>query len=449
MMPSQDQSKLPNFVRVKQRHPKQTSIDIGQHISRIIAELTGTGLTGTGLANPGSITSIPNQSLAGKSVAIGVGSRGISNFAEITRHTVQTLERLGAKPFIFPAMGSHGGGNSRGQLEILTSYGITEEQMDAPIDASMEVIDVGTSKSGIPVVCSKTALQADHILLINRIKPHTDFFGAIGSGLIKMSVVGLGKQIGATHFHRAAAELGYENALFEIAEKLFECVQLLGGIAVLENESHQTSHMEWIPRDKIFSREPELLKVAKSMMPQLPFDTIDLLIIDEIGKNISGAGIDPNITQRSIHGYNTLPIAPDERRPFIKRIFVRDLTPESHGNAVGIGMADATTQRLIDQTDWSKTYLNALTSMTPGSVKRPITFESDKQAILAMLHSLPLDDIGQAKIVRIKNTLELSPISLSESLFKLVDSEQLFESYESPTEIEFDSAGNLIGTLTP
>ena len=415
---------LPSLLTLRQRFPARESVRVEQAIRE-------------------SLAAIPEKSLAGKTIAVGIGSRGITNLLGIVQELIAGLKQLGAAPFVFPAMGSHGGATPAGQLELLASYGLTEERIGAPILPDMSIVELGSTKSGVRVACSRSALSADHILLVNRIKPHTDFFGAYGSGLLKMSVVGLGKQIGAARFHLAAAELGYEKALLEIAEHLLERAPILGGIAILEDEGHHTSHIEWVSNIEIRNREPELLDMAKMRMPSLPFDTIDLLIIDRIGKNISGAGMDPNITQRSIHGHSTLLIPPDDRRPFVRRIFVRDLTPESHGNAVGIGMADATTRRLIDATDWQKTFLNALTSMTPSSVKIPISFVSDREAISAMLETLPLVDKTRSRVVRIFDTLNLETIQVSESLWSECLSPEKFEVLQSASPIRFDAQENL------
>lgn len=412
------------MLTVRQRFPERAHVDLSQSLATAIA-------------------AISSDQLSGKRIAVGVGSRGITGLCEIVKTVISELKSKGANPFVFPAMGSHGGATPDGQLEVLESYGITEKQINAPIDANMDVAEMGNTASGIAVACSQSALNADGILLINRIKPHTDFFGSIGSGLMKMSVVGLGKQIGASRFHLAAAEIGYEKAIFEIATHLIENTSILGGIAILEDEHHSPTHMQWVPKHQITQQEPTLHQRAKEMMPSLPFDTLDLLIIDRIGKNISGAGMDPNITQRSIHGHSTLLIPPDERRPFVRRIFVRDLTPESHGNAVGIGMADATTQRLVDATDWSKSITNAMTSMTPSSVKIPISFQSDQQAIIGMLNTLPLADKRQARIVRITSTLDVTTIMVSESLWSLNQAPDRFEVLSPAAPIEFDASGNL------
>jgi hypothetical protein len=390
---------IPNFIPVRQIFPDRPGVDLS-------------------VAIPTCMEVFRSKISPGSRIAIGVGSRGITGYREQILEVLRTIRDSGAEPFLFPAMGSHGGGTASGQREVLASYGITEANMGCEIRCSMDVEEIGKTTSGVEVACSSEVLRADGILLINRIKPHTDFFGTLGSGLVKMSVVGLGKQVGATRFHLAAMQFGYQESLQAIAEHMFRNTPLLGGVAILEREDHQTAEVHGIPAEDLLQREPELLQKARSMMPTLPFETIDLLIIDEIGKNISGAGMDPNITQRSIHGYSSLPIPPDERRPFVKRIYVRDLTDETHGNGIGIGMADAISDRLLSKLDREKTFRNALTALTPQSAKMPIDFKKDSLAIQAMLDSLPIvGGPGEAKVVRIKNTLELTELTVTQNLF--------------------------------
>lgn len=391
---------IPKLIPVRQNFPTRPRVELSTAIPRCLEPFR-------------------SRVSRGSRIAIGVGSRGISGYRDQILEIVRTIRTWDGVPFLFPAMGSHGGGTDSGQREVLDSYGITEAAMGCEIRCSMSVEEIGRTPSEIEVVCSTEALRADGILLINRIKPHTDFFGTLGSGLLKMSVVGLGKQAGATRFHLAAMRFGYQESLQAIAEHMIRNTPLFGGIAILEGEDHQTTEVYGIQAEDFLSREPELLQRARAMMPTLPFESIDLLIIDEIGKNISGAGMDPNVTQRSIHGYSSLPIPPDERRPFVKRIYVRDLTDETHGNGIGIGMADAISGSLLSKLDREKTFRNALTALTPQSAKIPIVFESDLAAIRAMLESLPLTGrTGEPRIVRIKNTLELTELAITDPLLE-------------------------------
>jgi hypothetical protein len=379
----------------------------------------------------------------GARIAVGVGSRGITHLAEIVVAVLDQLRAVGAQPFIIPAMGSHGGATPEGQCEVLASYGITEAAMGVPIRASLEVRQLGATADGVPVFCSTEALGADGIVLVNRIKPHTDFFGTLGSGLLKMCVIGLGKRTGATAMHLAATQFGYERTIRAMAGVLLQNAPVFGGVAILENQFHDTARLLVMPREEMECAEDALLAEARALMPLLPFDEIDLLIVDRIGKNISGAGMDPNVINRSIHGYDSLPMRGDRPAPFIRRIFVRGLTPETHGNAIGIGMADATTARLVREMDPRATAINSLTALTPQSAKIPITFDTDREAIERMLASLPLADSRAAKIVRIADTLSLAEMAVSEPLWNEVRERSALTALSAPGDIAFDADENL------
>jgi hypothetical protein len=418
---------LPKMIRVRQRFAPTVPLDIPKAIGGEFDKLRP-------FIHPDD------------RIAVGVGSRGITNLAPIVSAVIGQIKRIGAKPFIIPAMGSHGGATPEGQREVLASYGVTEESMGVSIRDSLEVRQVGVTHNGTPAFCSTEALAADGILLINRIKPHTDFFGTLGSGLIKMSVIGLGKRTGATAMHLAAMQYGYEETLRAIASITLRNAPVLGGIAILENQFHETARLVALHRDEMEAAESELLAAARSMMPLLPFDEIDLLIIDAIGKNISGAGLDPNVVNRGIHGYSSFPMRDDRTSPFIRRIFVRDLTPQTHGNAIGIGMADATTTRLVRSADMAKTNINALTALTPQAAKLPIAFDSDRQAIEAMLASLPLRDPGAARIVRIADTLSVADMDVSESLWNSMESSPAMMQLGEARSMAFDHEGNLVSS---
>lgn len=380
---------------------------------------------------------------SGARIAVGVGSRGITHLAEIVAAVLGQIRITGAVPFIIPAMGSHGGATPEGQREILASYGVTEDAMGAPIRDSLEVRQLGATSDGVPAFCATEALAADGIVLINRIKPHTDFSGALGSGLLKMTVIGLGKRTGATAMHLAATQFGYERVIRGLAGVILQSAPVLGGVAILENQFHDTARLLVIPREEMETAEDALLAEARALMPLLPFDEIDLLIVDRIGKNISGAGMDPNVINRSVHGYSSLPIRAGQPSPFIRRIFVRDLTPETHGNAVGIGMADATTTRLVRGIDARATGINSLTALAPQCAKVPIAFDTDREAIERMLASLPLSDPRAARIVRIADTLSLAEMEISEPLWAEVRARSDLTALSGPREVAFDSGGNL------
>src|SRR5947208_4193623 len=379
----------------------------------------------------------------GAQIAVGVGSRGISNIKNIVAAVLDELKAAGAKPFIIPAMGSHGGATTEGQIGVLESYGITEHSMAVQIRASMEVERIGASADGVEVFCSVEALGSDGIVLVNRVKPHTDFQGTVGSGVLKMSVIGLGKRAGAAACHAAATRLGYEPTPRSIAGVLLPTEPIVCGVAIVENQFHDTARIVVLKRDEIEEREKELLEEARRLMPRLPFDDIDLLIVDRIGKNISGAGMDPNVTGRWVHGYSTS-LGPDNQaKPMIRRIFVCDLTPETHGNAIGIGFADITTTRLVNAMDKPVTYINALTALTPNGAKIPIHFDTDRECVSQGLSSLAIPDTRHAKVVRIADTLSLVKLEVSEAYASLVKKREDLETQGEPREMRFDATENL------
>jgi len=380
----------------------------------------------------------------GARIAVGVGSRGITNLPAIVAGVLDQVRSVGASPFIIPAMGSHGGATPEGQREVLESYGITEEAMGVPIRASLEVRQLGASEDGIPVFCSVEALSADGIVLINRIKPHTDFSGALGSGLLKMSVIGLGKRAGAAAMHIAASRIGHERAIRGMARVLLRAAPILGGVAIVENEFHDTARLTVLAREAMETDEDALLAEARALMPSLPFEEIDLLIVDRIGKNISGSGMDPNVIGRGVQGYSGSLMREGRPAPFIRRILVRDLTPDTHGNAVGIGLADITTTRLVRAMDERVTFINALTAMAPQSAKVPIHFETDREAIDMALGSLAIPDTSAALVVRIADTLSLAEMEVSEGLWADASANARLTAVRDAREMEFGADGNLI-----
>ena len=378
----------------------------------------------------------------GMQVAVGVGSRGISNLAKVVAAVISELKRAGTEPFIIPAMGSHGGATPEGQAGLLADYGVTEASMGVPVRASMEVKSLGQVDDGQDVPWSSEALAADGVVVSNRIKPHTDFAGPMGSGLTKMLVVGLGKHTGASAYHAAALKLGYEEALTRLAKVVFERAPVLGGVAIVENAMHDSASVEVLEADVIPQREPELCAEAAAMMPALPFDEIDLLIVDQIGKNISGTGMDTNTIGRSVHGYHLMP-EHVTAKPFIWRIFVRGLTPETHGNAIGIGLAEATTRRLVAEVDAAALRTNVLTSRAVQCAKLPMDFETDAEAIRAMLLSLPDSDPAKARVVRIRDTLSLGTLEVSAALAAEVAAYSAFELLGQAESMKFGADCNL------
>jgi hypothetical protein len=380
----------------------------------------------------------------GMKIALGVGSRGITNLKEIAQAALRVLIEAGAKPFIVPAMGSHGGATPQGQLDVLAGYGITAESMGVPIEASMEVRKIGAAFDGLDVVLSVPGFAADGIVVLNRVKPHTDFRGAMGSGIQKMLVIGFGKQVGASNAHRAAAHLGYEVVLREFAKTILGVAPVLCGIALLEDQHHQTAEIAVLPPADIVQEEDKLFKKAQALLARLPIDDIDLLIIDRIGKNISGAGMDTNVIGRDIGGYISSLHPNGDIVPRVARIFVRDLTPESNGNGVGIGMADFTTARLVKSLNLKYTYMNGLTSLGLQPAKIPIYFDSDREAIEAALASLAVQDTEKVKVVRIVDTLNLARFQMSEACKSAINGHPGVTTKGTPRDMQFDDAANLL-----
>jgi hypothetical protein len=415
---------FPRMLRVRQNFPVSPPLDIRATVNAEFHKLRA-------------------RIKPGAHIAVGVGSRGITNLPAIVLAVLENLRAAGAKPFIIPAMGSHGGATPDGQTTILADYGITEAAMDVPIRASMETRRIGETVDGLPVFCSTEVLAADGVFLINRIKPHTDFSGALGSGLMKMAVVGLGKRDGATALHVAASRQGHEAVIRKMGRVMISTAPLLGGLAILENQFHETAKLIVLPREEMESGEDALFVEAKKLMPSLPFEEIDLLIVDRIGKNISGSGMDPNVTGRWVNGYSSSLARENRPMPFIRRIFVRDLTPETHGNAIGIGLADVTTTRLVRAMDSRATYINALTALTPNCAKVPIHFDTDREAVEMLLRSLALPDLSTAKIVRIADTLSLAELEASESLLPEIRQRPNLAALSQPGDMRFDDAGDL------
>lgn len=378
----------------------------------------------------------------GARIAVGAGSRGISNLAAVVGEVVAILKDAGAKPFIVPAMGSHGGATPEGQVQILSEFGVTEAALGVPIHASMETVQLGTTEDGVPVRFGKAALESDGIVVINRVKPHTDFGGTLGSGIVKMIAIGFGKQAGAAAYHAAASRLGMERVIRTVSKVVLPKVPILAAVALLEDTFHATARVIVLRADEVEAREEEIQAEARRLMPKLPFDDIDLLIVDRLGKNISGAGMDPNITGRGVHGYSSK-LSEHTSKPVIHRLYVRDVTPESHGNAIGIGMADFTTTRLVRQIDAAATGMNALTSLSINSFKIPIAFENDRDAIPRALGSVPLADGRAHRVVRILDTLNLGTVEVSDSYAAELPKRPDLEVLGPAREIVFDAAGNL------
>ncbi len=373
----------------------------------------------------------------GDRVCIGVGSRGIRDIQHIVRLMVGELKKCGADPFVIPAMGSHGGGTAEGQLKVLASYGVTEDYIGCPILSSLEVVELGQTREGIPVYLDQHAAGADHIVVINRIKPHTLFFGPVQSGLLKMLVIGLGKHQGATALHQATIQHGTDSRLLESAARVvLGTGRILCGLAVLENGYDETARVEVVPPGDMVEREAVLLKEAQALLPRLPVEDLDLLIIDEIGKEISGSGMDPNVVGRKWDDPMGI--------PRILRIFVRDLSPNTYGNATGIGRADFTTTRLVRDMDRHATYTNVLTAMRPEGGKIPVYFDTDREVLTAALATLGDREMATVRIAWIKNTLQLSELLVSLAVVRELGGRPGINIVGEPFPLNFDQDGNLV-----
>jgi len=388
--------------------------------------------------------SLASQLRPGMRIAIGVGSRGITNLREIVCSVLDLLRASGAEPFIIPAMGSHGGATPHGQQNVLAGLGITPESTHVPFDLSMDVDEIGTFGDGYPLVFSRAALKADAVVVINRIKPHTDFSGNLGSGIQKMLVIGFGKHIGASNAHRAAMLFGHEIVIREAARVILGKVPVLCAIAILEDQHHQIHALQVIRGDQILREEDALFVRSQQMLPRLPFPDIDLLIVDEIGKEISGTGMDTNVIGRGVFGYVSSPRPQSNTQPYISRIFVRDLTAATNGNAIGIGLADFTTTRLVQAVNRDYTYTNVLTSLGLACAKIPLYFDTDREAIERAIGSLSAGSANDVRIVRIKNTLSLDRMLVSERLAVDLDPSLPVEIDPNPQILKFDAYGNLL-----
>ncbi|HUQ71835.1 MAG TPA: lactate racemase domain-containing protein [Planctomycetaceae bacterium] len=376
----------------------------------------------------------------GQTVAITAGSRGIANIAAITKAVVDHVKQLGGVPFIVPAMGSHGGGTAEGQAKILAGYGITPETMGCELRASMDTIIVDTTPQGIPVHFDKHASQADHVIVVGRVKPHTGFVGDVESGLHKMMLIGLGKHHGAKIYHRAIANYSFMEIITAVAESVIRKCRVAAGVAIVENAYDETALIEAVPPEQFLKRETELLKLASDWLPRLPFDHCDLFIIDRIGKNISGTGMDTNVVGRKFNDHAATP----KDRANCRRIMVRGLTEDTHGNATGIGMAEFTNQRTIDAVDRKITAINCITGLHPTAAMLPIAFDTDREVISAALQTIGLIEPPDAKVIHIADTLHLAECLVSETYLPLLTGRGELTALESPREMAFDASGNLV-----
>lgn len=410
------------LIQIKQKFPSYSVEDVTEEIKSEIANLK-----------------LQKLIKPGDSIAITAGSRGIADINVITRTVIDELIKLQGKPFIIPAMGSHGGATVSGQLKVLEGYGITEKKMGVPIKATMDVVKIGEVNNGIPVYIDKNVINADHVVAINRIKAHTRFAGEIESGLVKMLLVGLGKDAGARVYHRAIMKNSFDMIVESTLPFVLSKLSVLFGLAIIENAYGKVADISAMTGENIIKKEPGLKKKSFELMAKLPFKNIDLLIVDHMGKDISGTGMDTNIIGRKDENSSKNP----NEGAGISRIFVRDLTPNSHGNACGIGLADFTTRRLVNKINFQETYINCITALRPEGAKIPMTFGCDKDAIEASVSTCGIENPDGMKIVWIKSTLDLEKVIVSEGYLDDLNGRDNFEEISSTREITFDSLGNL------
>jgi Lactate racemase N-terminal domain len=374
----------------------------------------------------------------GDRIAVTAGSRGIHSIDKIIQAIVQELKGLGANPFIVPAMGSHGGATAEGQRKVLAGYGITEQTMGVPVKSSMEVKKVGELANGVPVYLDQEALSSDGIVIVNRVKPHTAFKAEYESGLLKMLAIGLGKHKGATAFHSCGID-EFGQLLPQLGKVVIDNAPVLFGVAIIENAYDRTARLEIVWKEDLIRREKDLLAEAKSLMPKILLDDLHLLIVQEIGKEISGSGMDPNITGRSSSPFFR---KPDALRA--ERIVVLSLTPASKGNACGIGVADITTRKFVDSMDLDYTYVNAITSGILATARIPVNMPTDREAIQLALKTCSRVQHPESRIVWIKNTLSLEKIFASETLLPEIRKNSQIEILGEPRPMSFDGDGNLM-----
>ena len=375
----------------------------------------------------------------GQSVAITAGSRGIANIEIIIRGICQHLTALGAEPFIVPAMGSHGGGTAAGQQQIIESYGITEEFCGCPIRASMDTVVVCEAEEGFPVHFDQQASEADHVFVCGRVKPHTGFHGDIESGLMKMMLIGLGKHAGALIYHRAIMNYSFGQIVRSVAREVLAKCRIVGGLAIVENAYDETAKLAGVAPEKFEEEEKGLLVLAKQWMPRLPFDQVDILTIDEIGKNISGSGLDTNVVGRKYLDHR----AAEEEYPKVKKIIVRGLTAETHGNAAGIGLAEFCLSRVVEQMNVQATRVNCLTGGHPTGAMIPLDYETDRETLDMALSTIGLIKPLESRLMWIRDTLDVAEVECSAAYMEEAQQRADLEVLTPLRDMPFDADGNL------
>jgi len=392
--------------------------DLPQQLTRVLEELA-----------------LPAGTLRDKRIAVAIGSRGIASIDILAGELCRWLKGQGARPFVFPAMGSHGGATAEGQKKILEQYRLTPESLGAYILSSMESVGLGTTPEGFQVFMDRAAWESDGVVLLNRVKPHTDFTGKIESGLLKMMAVGMGKAEGAAECHHWSWKFGFETVIRAMSAKVLASGKILAGVGVVENEFHQVAALGAATPPGIVAMEESCLEGAREWVARIPFSKLDLLIVEELGKNISGTGMDTKTVGRGVE-------LPPGEAPQIRLIYVRDLTPESGGNALGVGLADAIHEQLYRKIDLQKMYANARTSMNPPMPRIPIFFPCDQQALAWLLGALGSPEPAEQRVAWIRNTLNLDRIAISERLAREIDDLPGWRLLPEPIDSAFGETGD-------
>ncbi len=382
-------------------------------------------------------SSLPKRLKPGARLAVGIGSRGIANIGLIAKTSVDTLKEMGYRPFVVAAMGSHGGATAAGQRELLAEYHVSERDLGVEVRTAMETVQLGTNSWGEPVFWDRNAFEADGVVTISRIKPHTDFRGAFESGIVKMCVIGLGKRDGASQHHRWGLR-GLRDMMPETFKVVLETTKLMGGLAILENAQEKTALVRFVDRDDVLDTEPKLLDQSRDLMGRLPFEQLDLLVIGEIGKNYSGAGIDPNVVGRLL-----VETAPEFEAPKITRICALDLSPESHGNGTGCGIADLATTRLLRSIDPIPFRMNNLTACFLRRSQIPFDFPSDRECLEMGLITCWQPDLSRVRLALIPNTLEVAELWVSAPLLAEAKTRQHLQVKGDLQPLPFDASGTL------
>jgi hypothetical protein len=418
--------KFSRILLVRQHFPDRSLKDIPAEVRRTLA---GAGFS--------------SRLKPGARVAIGVGSRGITNIATIVKAVVDYWTDQGMRPFIFPAMGGHGAATAEGQADVLAHYGVHEAALGCPVVSSLEVAPLGSTPEGIEAFLDRHAYESDGVMLVGRVKWHTNFVGQLESGLFKMLAIGLGKFAGAQRYHTYAYRMGLEAVIRSVGRQVLKSGRILGGLAILEDANHNTGWLEAVPVENMERREEELLEMVKSWAGRIPVPELDILIVDELGKDVSGAGMDTKVINRTVEAERN----PYANAPRIERIFVRDVSTLTYGNAVGVGLADVINARILPKMERAPTYINSLTASNPEAIRIPIHYPSDRECLEAVAPTVGRLDAQDVTFGWIRNTLELGLLVFTENLRPQLEHNPALEILAGPQEWPFDAQGNLVSPL--